>query len=285
MLTPEEKQQWKDGADVRIVLDIKDGADSIVGGDKALVEEKLAQAGEVSGYKVGQYLDVSLFKVIDGSSSAITKTASKLKITIAVPDSLKGGAQPADFAVIRVHEGVAEVLGDLDNSPETITIETDSFSAYAIVYSSSDDSGDDNNGDDDNSGDDSSGDDDNNGDEDISGGADDSSGDEDSNGGTNDSNGGTNDSSGTGSNGGAGDSSGTGSSGGTGDSSGTGSDGGAAASGDSSAGTPAGRKAEEAGRAWRNFPSVGILSQHRQEALRGMEGTDRCQIRAGGRNI
>ena len=203
VLTPEEKQQWKDGADVRIVLDIKDGADSIAGGDKALVEEKLAQAGEVSGYKVGQYLDVSLFKVIDGSSSAITKTSSKLKITIAVPDSLKGGAQPADFAVIRVHEGVAEVLGDLDNSPETITIETDSFSAYAIVYSSSDDSGDDNNGDDDNSGDDSSG------DEDISGGADDSSGDEDSNGGTNDSNG-------------------------------TGSNGGAAASGDSSAGTPAG---------------------------------------------
>lgn len=53
-----------------------------------------------------------------------------------MPDSLKNtdSSKTRTFAVIRVHNGSAELLNDLDNSADTLTIETDRFSIYAIVY-------------------------------------------------------------------------------------------------------------------------------------------------------
>lgn len=36
--------------------------------------------------------------------------------------------------MVRVHDGKAELLTDLDNEADTITIETDRFSTYAIVW-------------------------------------------------------------------------------------------------------------------------------------------------------
>ena len=161
VLTEAEKQQVEDGTDIRIVLDVKDASDSVGSGDKGLVEAALQEADAVKGYKVGQYLDISLFKIVGESRSAISRTNSKITVTIAIPDSLKnaGGEAATAFAVIRVHDGVAEILNDLDNDPETITIETDRFSTYVIVHSDSqggDNEGDDNQGDD-NEGDDNQG--------------------------------------------------------------------------------------------------------------------------------
>lgn len=65
-----------------------------------------------------------------------SQTAEKLTIVIGVPDSLgsRDGGQPETFAVIRVHNGKAEWLADLDDNTDTITIATDCFSVYAIVY-------------------------------------------------------------------------------------------------------------------------------------------------------
>ena len=53
-----------------------------------------------------------------------------------MPDSLKNtdAAKTRTFAVIRVHNGKAELLADLDDNADTITIETDRFSTYAVVY-------------------------------------------------------------------------------------------------------------------------------------------------------
>lgn len=39
------------------------------------------------------------------------------------------------FAVLRVHDGETVLLPDLDNDKNTVTIETDRFSTYALVYS------------------------------------------------------------------------------------------------------------------------------------------------------
>lgn len=53
-----------------------------------------------------------------------------------MPDSLNNSdsTKTRTFAVIRVHDGKAQLLPDLDSNAETITIETDRFSIYAIVY-------------------------------------------------------------------------------------------------------------------------------------------------------
>lgn len=85
---------------------------------------------------MGQYLDVSLFKIVGESRSAISETSRKITVTITVPDSLKNtdSSKLRTFAVIRVHDGRVELLDDMDNSADTITIETDRFSTYTIVY-------------------------------------------------------------------------------------------------------------------------------------------------------
>ncbi len=130
LLTEEEKQQAAAGKDIRIVLSVRD-ADAIVSS-----EHKAAVEAALHDFTLGQYLDIRLIKFIEDIRREISETKGKLTITIAVPDRLKNtGSQSArTFGVIRVHDGQAEFLEDLDQSEDTITIETDRFSTYAIVY-------------------------------------------------------------------------------------------------------------------------------------------------------
>lgn len=136
ILTEEEKGQIGNGTDIKFILNVKDAGDTVSGGDKTAVQQTLDGNTAVKGFSVGQYLDISLFKVIGDTRSAISQTARKLTIVINVPDSLKSkdSAKPRTYAIIRVHDGVAEVLADLDGDADTITIATDRFSAYALVY-------------------------------------------------------------------------------------------------------------------------------------------------------
>ena len=130
LLTDDEKQQVQNGTDVKIILDIKDAGSTVSDSDKAAIQQAL------NGFTVGQYLNIDLYKLIGGDRTDMHETAGKIRIVIKVPDSLKNTSskKTRTFAVIRVHNGNAELLTDLDNSADTITIETDRFSTYAIVY-------------------------------------------------------------------------------------------------------------------------------------------------------
>lgn len=134
VLAETEKQQKAGGADIRIELDVDVVTAEASVADRALVEEALH--GSAAGYTVGQYLDIRLYKVMGDSRTAIRETDGKLTIRIDVPDSLKNtdNSRTRTFAVIRVHEGRTEFLADLDNDADTITIETDRFSTYAVVF-------------------------------------------------------------------------------------------------------------------------------------------------------
>lgn len=141
VLTEEEKKQMEDGDDIKIILSMKDASDTVSSTDKALVEAVL------DGYTVGQYLDISLFKLIGEKRSAISETKKRITIVITIPDSLKNAdsKKRRTYEGIRVHDGKAEILADLDEKDDTITIATDCFSTYAIAYkdtAASDGSGD-----------------------------------------------------------------------------------------------------------------------------------------------
>ena len=140
-LTPEEKQQAQDGTDIRIILHVEDASEYVSAEEKAFVEANL------SGYAIGQYLDISLYKMIGESRTQITSTTGKIRIMLEIPESLRlsesGGAnaQTAEegirtrqFAILRIHDGQAEILPDLDDNADTITIETDRFSTYVLVF-------------------------------------------------------------------------------------------------------------------------------------------------------
>ena len=130
LLTDDEKQQVQNGTDVKIILEVKDAGSTVSNSDKAAIQQVL------NGFTVGQYLNIDLYKLIDGDRTDMHETAEKIRIVINVPDSLKNtdSKKTRTFAVIRVHNGNAELLTDLDNNADTITIETDRFSTYAIVY-------------------------------------------------------------------------------------------------------------------------------------------------------
>lgn len=135
VLTETEKQQAEAGTNIRIVLDVKDAAALISASDRTVVEMAL-NGSLAKGYTLGQYLDISLYKVVGNRRSDITQTSRKITVVIRVPDSLKNTdtKKARTFAVIRVHDGKAELLTDLDNEEDTVTVETDRFSTYAIVW-------------------------------------------------------------------------------------------------------------------------------------------------------
>lgn len=129
VLTEEEREIAKGGAEIKIILAVEDAGATVSDVDKAAVE---AAIKELDGYKLGQYLDVSLIKTIGDESQKISRTYQPISITFEIPKELRGDGRT--YAVIRVHNGKADVLNDTDSVSDTVTVDTDLFSTYAIVF-------------------------------------------------------------------------------------------------------------------------------------------------------
>ena len=130
VLTEAERQSVKNGSTVKILLIVDDATDTVSSQDKAVMNR------EKGDYVIGQYLDISLFKVLGDNREKIVQTNGLIRITIAVPEELKNTSRTMtrEFAIIRVHDGEAVILDDLDNDEDTVTIETNLFSSYALLY-------------------------------------------------------------------------------------------------------------------------------------------------------
>ncbi len=128
VLTAEEKEQLAaSGGKAELLLTVEDADGTITAEEKQTAE---AAAGE---YRIGQYLDIALFKTLNGDTEAVHKTGAPLRIAVQIPEALLGTAYRS-FALLRIHNGKAELLPDLDRDPKTLTVETDRFSSYAISY-------------------------------------------------------------------------------------------------------------------------------------------------------
>lgn len=128
VLTSEEQEQIKNGIDIKIILIVSDATASVPADDKAKIE---ASIRGLSGYKLGQYLDVTMLKKIGEIEQAITNTNAPIRITFEIPTALRG---KSEYSVIRVHGSETTILKDLDSDPNTVTIETNKFSTYALTY-------------------------------------------------------------------------------------------------------------------------------------------------------
>ncbi len=131
LLTKEEKDQIAAGVSVQIKLNVQNADETVSTEDKAVVDAVIAQS--TTGETVAMYLDIGLTKTVgELGSAAITETDEMVTITIAIPEALR--QENRVFSVIRVHNGVATQLPDIDKDPATVTIQTDCFSTYALVY-------------------------------------------------------------------------------------------------------------------------------------------------------
>lgn len=130
LLTAEEKLRVQNGTNVKIVLDVWNAGNTVSDSDKEAVRQAL------NGFTVGQYLNIDLYKLVGEDRTDISETAKKIRIVITVPDSLKNAdsSKTRTFAIVRVHDGSGELLPDLDDTADAITVETDRFSTYTIVY-------------------------------------------------------------------------------------------------------------------------------------------------------
>ena len=124
-ITANELSEVAEGKKVEIVLEVKE-----------------AQANELietstKGYKVGKYLDITLYKNIDGTNESIHELTKVLKVTIKVPEELinKDSKTKRECYIARSHNGKVDVLETkYDEKTNSLTFETDKFSDYAILY-------------------------------------------------------------------------------------------------------------------------------------------------------
>ncbi len=130
VLTPEEKDSITDGVNIKIVLSVNDATDTVPDEDKAKVETVIDR---LENFRLGQYLDVNLLKIIGETQIKITETGAPITVMFEIPEKLQGDSR--NYSVIRIHNGETAVLPDLDDDKNTITIETDRFSTYALAYS------------------------------------------------------------------------------------------------------------------------------------------------------
>ena len=124
VLTEADKEKLAKGSTIEISLHSK--MMQVAEADKTVITAML------DGKEIGFYLDLSLIKNIDGVEEKVSQLSSPIRITIDIPVAYR--ATNRAFTIVRVHNGVATELVDLDNDPNTITFETDQFSTYALAY-------------------------------------------------------------------------------------------------------------------------------------------------------
>lgn len=124
VLTNRERLLTDSGSNAEIIL-TAEKIDTVSESDGIAVREAL------DDFEVWQYLDINLYKIIDGIRYKLTDTDRAVTVKIVIPETLR--ENDIEYAVIRVHNGTADVLKDLDSDADTITFATDKFSVYAFV--------------------------------------------------------------------------------------------------------------------------------------------------------
>lgn len=124
-ITANELSEVAEGKKIEIVLEVKE-----------------AQANELietntKGYKVGKYLDITLYKSVNGTNESIHELSKVMKVTIKVPEELinKDSKTKREYYIARSYNGKVDILEtNYDEKTNKLTFETDKFSDYAIIY-------------------------------------------------------------------------------------------------------------------------------------------------------
>ncbi len=101
-----------------------------------LAQASLQSQAAALGVKIVKILDMDLEIYLEkyhekDETLDVLSTLSPIRVTIALPENFD---QSKDYAVISLTKnGATEILGDLDNIPSTITVDTSYFDTYAIA--------------------------------------------------------------------------------------------------------------------------------------------------------
>lgn len=127
LLTDDEEMSVLEGDPMALNISITDASNSISDEDKTVF--KTAAEKNV---KLADYFNILFMKTKDGTSEMIEELPVKMQVVLDVPENVKDDGR--EYYIARVHDGTLSILSDIDDDPNTITFETDRFSAYAIGY-------------------------------------------------------------------------------------------------------------------------------------------------------
>lgn len=112
------------------VIKIDDKADK--NDEKTINEFAYMNSNADTKMTIGGYIDFSYeIKIDDQPWQKISELNNEIEFTISIPEELRG---KGTYYIIRNHNGVCDLLPDIDSDPDTITFKTDRFSTYAIAY-------------------------------------------------------------------------------------------------------------------------------------------------------
>lgn len=118
-LTADEKMGMFDGKKMAISVAITNGDD--------LDKEEKAEL-EKAGAKIDECFYMTVMKKQgNGESQLVTELERPMEVVLKAPDNSDANC------IVRLHDKKAEILQDLDDSPDTITVKTDRFSPYAFA--------------------------------------------------------------------------------------------------------------------------------------------------------
>ena len=136
IFTEEEKDAiYSNGTNVEIKVEASPMEESsIKEEDKQAVEQGFeSYAKEHDNLTIGSYMDISMFMRVDENDwNQIDKVNDDIEITIDIPEELRGLSNK--YYVLRVHGSESALLDDLDADEDTITIATNLFSTYVLLY-------------------------------------------------------------------------------------------------------------------------------------------------------
>lgn len=99
--------------------------------DALLADSKVKK--DIGDAKIAQYLNLEIVLKADGQElGTINELKEEMTFTIAIPEELK--KEGRIFKVVRVHNGVADILDTTMNADGTVTFKTNLFSTYALAY-------------------------------------------------------------------------------------------------------------------------------------------------------
>lgn len=97
------------------------------------IRAALEEAARSNGKKAFTTFHIDMYVISKaGQVDKVHNTMSKVRVVIGISDEYKKAEQPYTIGIIGA-DGTFHILEDLDNDPDTITIETDQFGVMALM--------------------------------------------------------------------------------------------------------------------------------------------------------
>lgn len=126
VLEQEDYQDLNTGKDILITIKCETIVSPDIVLDSSLLENR----------QIGQYMDISIYKQIGNNSpQLVTNLHQAIDITVEIPDRLLPSIHVTRmYSLLRIHDNEQIILKDKDQVLETVTVSTDRFSTYILLY-------------------------------------------------------------------------------------------------------------------------------------------------------